>query len=95
MQLHSSYDSINLTKQRDMALRFVRAYSEEFIVCLPTGKERSRCCQIYKEKDPRILSEIYGIYGIKRLDKILTLLMGEEVLLGSTRRKTQEPDFRQ
>jgi ABC-type nitrate/sulfonate/bicarbonate transport system substrate-binding protein len=74
-----------LTKQRDMALRFVRAYSEGIHRVLTDREGTIKVLAKYtKEKDSRILSEIYGIYGIKRLDKIpYVKLEGVEEVLRS------------
>jgi len=60
-----------LDKNRDVALRFLRAYSEG-IYRVKTDRETT--LKIYgkytKVQDPEILAELYRIYGIKHLERI-------------------------
>ena len=60
-----------LTKQRDLAVRFVRAYSEGIhrVTTDPEGTMKV-VTKYTKEKDPAVLAELYRIYGVKHLDKI-------------------------
>jgi len=60
-----------LSKQRDLAVRFVRAYSEGIhrVTTDPEGTMKV-VAKYTKEKDPAVLTELYRIYGVKHLDKI-------------------------
>ena len=60
-----------LSKQRDLAVRFVRAYSEGIhrVTTDPEGTMKI-VAKYTKEKDPAVLAELYRIYGVKHLDKI-------------------------
>jgi ABC-type nitrate/sulfonate/bicarbonate transport system substrate-binding protein len=60
-----------LSKQRDLAVRFLRAYSEGIhrVTTDPEGTMKV-VAKYTKEKDPAVLTELYRIYGVKHLDKI-------------------------
>jgi NitT/TauT family transport system substrate-binding protein len=60
-----------LTKNRDLVLRFLRAYSEG-IYRVKTDRENT--VKIFSKytavKDPEILAELYRIYGVRHLERI-------------------------
>jgi NitT/TauT family transport system substrate-binding protein len=60
-----------LSKERDLAVRFVRAYSEGIhrVTTDPEGTMKV-VAKYTKEKDPAVLTELYRIYGVRHLDKI-------------------------
>jgi NitT/TauT family transport system substrate-binding protein len=60
-----------VTKNRDLVLRFLRAYSEGIH---RVKTDRDTTIKIFSKytavKDPEILAELYRIYGVKHLEKI-------------------------
>ena len=61
----------HLAKNRDLVLRFLRAYAEGIQRVKTDRNNTTKVLSKYTAvKDPEILSELYQIYGVKYLERI-------------------------